>query len=133
MAPDDPRFNIEPGTERVVCSAGTIEQRVTVASVSASANSVIRQSGVTSRTIGSDRDQGLREQLPDQAAPARADRETHGNLTPARHAAREQQVRRAGAGDDEQEAHEGKEDAERLAELPADAGKPLSPRFEGSL
>ena len=53
---------------------------------------------------GEGQQHALGQQLPDDAAAARADRGTNGDLTPSARRAHQQQVRDVGAGDQQHEA-----------------------------
>ena len=70
------------------------------------------------------------EQLTDQLAAARADRQPDGHLAGARGAAREQQVRDVRAGDHEHERRDAEEERERRLRLARDARLPVRARLE---
>ncbi len=71
---------------------------------------------------GSERHQhrSLREHLPDQPAPAGADRQPHRDFASPRAPARQQKVRDVGAADQEHDGDDPHDDQQRLRQLPAD-------------
>ena len=60
----------------------------------------------------------LGEQLAEKPRPGRANRRAHGDLARSHGAAREQQVREVGAGDQQHEGHGAEQDQHRTPDLP---------------